>query len=168
MESPRDARHLKRRRSERAVGCWWVVRGGRESSASRLPCAGTRPGTRTAPTGIEDSCGFPLLPDSERTRPDSRLPQGEVGRMDDSDQCWWCERGRQLREHLFKECSAWICEIRALREAVGEASGKRSGSGHVAARWKSRRGLAIRSGAQWRYPATRLLTSDIRERYWGF
>ena len=23
----------------------------------------------------------------------------------DSDRCWWCEKGRQSREHLFKECT---------------------------------------------------------------
>ena len=25
----------------------------------------------------------------------------------DTDQCWWCNRGRQSRVHLFKECSTW-------------------------------------------------------------
>ena len=32
----------------------------------------------------------------------------------DSDLCWWCTKGRQTREHLFKECPAWKGEIRQL------------------------------------------------------
>ena len=28
--------------------------------------------------------------------------------------CWWCGTGRQAREHLFKECVTWKCEIRKL------------------------------------------------------
>ena len=40
----------------------------------------------------------------------------------DSDICWWCSRGRQTREHLFKECSAWKEEIRKLWKEVGEAT----------------------------------------------
>jgi hypothetical protein len=41
-----------------------------------------------------------------------------------SDECWWCESGkRQTREHLFKECSRWLPEIRELWGAVGKALG---------------------------------------------
>ena len=32
----------------------------------------------------------------------------------ETDQCWRCEKGRQSREHLFRECAAWRKEIRAL------------------------------------------------------
>ena len=32
----------------------------------------------------------------------------------ETDQCWRCEKGRQSREHLFRECTAWRREIRAL------------------------------------------------------
>lgn len=39
----------------------------------------------------------------ERPRHDRRPSQGGVG-VDATDQCWWCEGGRQSREHLFKEC----------------------------------------------------------------
>ena len=42
-----------------------------------------------------------------------------------SDACWWCSRGRQTREHLFKECSAWKQEIRKLWKDVEEATGDR-------------------------------------------
>ena len=31
-----------------------------------------------------------------------------------TDACWWCDKGRQSREHLFKECTAWTKEIREL------------------------------------------------------
>ena len=46
----------------------------------------------------------------------------EKWRWTDSDRCWWRETGRQSREHLFKECTAWTSEIRKLWTAVGEAS----------------------------------------------
>ena len=39
----------------------------------------------------------------------------------DSDICWWCTRGKQTREHLFKECSAWREEIKELWKEIGEA-----------------------------------------------
>ena len=42
----------------------------------------------------------------------------------DSDRCWWCDGGRQSREH-FKECGAWKDEIKELWEKVGNISGKR-------------------------------------------
>ena len=41
----------------------------------------------------------------------------------ETDTCWWCNGGRQSREHLFKECLTWKREIRELWTAVGEASG---------------------------------------------
>ena len=43
----------------------------------------------------------------------------------DPNRCWWREKDRQCREHLFKECTAWTKEIRRLWTAVGEASGGR-------------------------------------------
>ena len=43
----------------------------------------------------------------------------------DSDRCWWCGKGRQSWEHLFKECTAWTKEIRELWTIVGKASGGR-------------------------------------------
>ena len=47
----------------------------------------------------------------------------EKFRWIESDTCWWCTKSRQTREHLFKECSAWRQEIRALWKEVGEATG---------------------------------------------
>ena len=40
----------------------------------------------------------------------------------ESDQCWWCDSGRQSREHLFKECWTWKEQIRELWKKVGEIS----------------------------------------------
>ena len=45
----------------------------------------------------------------------------------DSDACWWCNGGRQSRDHLFKECKTWEREIRDLWNAVGRISGRRAG-----------------------------------------
>ena len=42
----------------------------------------------------------------------------------ESDQCWWCDGGRQSRDHLFKECRTWKDQIRKLWKKVGEASGE--------------------------------------------
>ena len=39
----------------------------------------------------------------------------------DSDRCLWCEKGRQSRELLFKECAAWTGETRKLWTEVGKA-----------------------------------------------
>ena len=55
--------------------------------------------------------------------------------------CWWCEKGRQSREHFFKECTAWTKEIRELWTAVGEASGRRE---RAEDRFKGRRGFGYR------------------------
>ena len=42
----------------------------------------------------------------------------------ESDQCWWCDGGRQSREHLFKECRTWKVQIKELWKKVGEVSGE--------------------------------------------
>ena len=55
--------------------------------------------------------------------------------------CWWCEKSRQSREHLFKKCTAWTKEIRKLRTEVGRASGKRESTSDP---FNSRKGLAYR------------------------
>ena len=43
----------------------------------------------------------------------------------DSDRCWWCNGGRQSRDHLFKECATWNKEIKELWKEVGKISGRR-------------------------------------------
>ena len=68
--------------------------------------------------------GFLVLPVAKRPRNDRALPQGEVGGID-SDRCWWCNRGRQSRDHLFKECTTWKKEITELWNEVGRISGRR-------------------------------------------
>lgn len=55
----------------------------------------------------------------------------------DSDICWWCEKRRQSREHLFKECMAWKKE---LWRAAGEASGGREVTENP---FKSRKGFGF-------------------------
>ena len=42
-----------------------------------------------------------------------------------SDQCRWCGRDRQSREHLFNECPAWETGIRELWGAVGSIAVRR-------------------------------------------
>ena len=59
----------------------------------------------------------------------------------DSGRCWWCEKGGQSREHIFKECTTWTAEIRKLWTAVGEASGGRERTDEP---FKSRKGFGYR------------------------
>ena len=61
----------------------------------------------------------------------------------DSDACWWCDGGRQCRDHLFKECKRWKKELEELWNAVGRISGRREeGDGP----FKSRRGPGPHAG----------------------
>ena len=59
----------------------------------------------------------------------------------ESDQCWWCDGGRQSREHLFKECRTWKNQIRKLWKKVGEVSGEsplKANRGRVEARGRGK------------------------------
>ena len=81
----------------------------------------------------------------------------------DTDICWWCGNGRQNREHLFKECTAWAKEIRELWAAVGGASGGRSEV--RGGRLKSGKGFGFRVGQARARPnntSIRGLLSDYR------
>ena len=60
----------------------------------------------------------------------------------DSDRCWWCYKGRQTREHMFKECIAWREEIRELWKRVGEATIEQ-GSGFIKSRYKGKKGFGL-------------------------
>ena len=58
----------------------------------------------------------------------------------DTDRCWWCDSGRQSRDHLFKECRRWENEIGELWTKVGRISGKREeGNGP----FRSRKGFGF-------------------------
>ena len=61
----------------------------------------------------------------------------------DTDSCWWCEKGRQSRDHLFKECKTWEREIRELWSTVGKISGKRGSKEEMDGPFKSRRGFGF-------------------------
>ena len=69
----------------------------------------------------------------------------------DSDICWWCSKGRQTREHLFKECSAWKEEIKKLWKEVGEATAEKS-NWRKKSRYKGTKGcgITIGRGGGWR------------------
>ena len=72
-------------------------------------------------------------------------------RWTDSDICWWCSRGRQTREHLFKECSTWKEEIRKLWKEVGEATTEKV-NWRRRSRYKGAKGFGIVTGigGEWR------------------
>ena len=61
----------------------------------------------------------------------------------DTDKCWWCDGGRQRREHLFKECGTWKDEIRELWEKVGNISGKRDRERRIDRPFKSKKGFGF-------------------------
>ena len=48
----------------------------------------------------------------------------------------------QTREHLFKECLVWRCQIRALWREVGEASGRGVDRRQEQGKWKNRKDLS--------------------------
>jgi len=35
-------------------------------------------------------------------------------KLREDDQCWWCCRSRQTREHLFKHCTRWRAQQKAM------------------------------------------------------
>jgi len=49
----------------------------------------------------------------------------------EDDKCWWCggggRRAAQTREHLFRHCSRWRDQQKALWKAVGKATGWKAG-----------------------------------------
>jgi hypothetical protein len=46
----------------------------------------------------------------------------------EDDKCWWCRSGTlQTREHLFRHCSRWKDQQKALWKAVGKATGWKAG-----------------------------------------
>lgn len=71
----------------------------------------------------------------------------EKFRWIDSDTCWWCSGGRQTREHLIKECSAWKEEIIKLWKEVGEATTEQD-SWRKKSRYKGRKGFGVWIGTK--------------------
>jgi hypothetical protein len=61
----------------------------------------------------------------------------------DTDRCWWCEKGRQSRDHLFKECRHGKKEIRELWSTVGKISGKERSKEGMDRPFKSRKGFGF-------------------------
>ena len=84
-------------------------------------------------------------------------PHKEKCGWTDSDVFWWCNKGMQSREHLFREGTAWIEEIRKLWPKVGEASGVRTSGRNNA--FKSRKGFGFRV----RQARARLSNTTIRD-----
>ena len=78
-----------------------------------------------------------------------------------SDRCWWCNEGRQSRDHLFKECSMWKKEIAELWKEIGRISGKRGKekNDRDEGLFKSRKGF----GFQVRQARARPSNTTIRE-----
>ena len=57
--------------------------------------------------------------------------------------CWWCNKGRQSREHLFKECTAWAGGAGGLWRKIGETSGRKEMSEDSGHTFKSRKGFGL-------------------------
>ena len=130
---------LRRRATERATQAWRRDIEERNSGrrSFRLPTARSRPGIRPllrrARKGVAARF-FQLLSGHAMIAPFLKERWGWT----ESDVCWWCNKGRQSREHLFKDCRAWTNEIGELWTAVGKASGKRE---QIDEPFKSRRGF---------------------------
>lgn len=77
----------------------------------RLPAPSPRPGVRPQFRGVPKRIAaryFQLLSGHAVVAPFLKEKWGWI----DRDMCWWCEKGRQSRANLFKECTAWTKEIR--------------------------------------------------------
>ena len=112
----------------RAIDGWRreIISRGRGARPYRVPVAGEVPRIPRALQRARKSLAsrfFQLSSGHAMTAPFLRDKFGWV----ESDQCWWCDGGRQSREHLFKECRTWKDQIRKLWKKVGEASGEASG-----------------------------------------
>jgi hypothetical protein len=81
---------------------------------------GIRPQLRRAPKGVAARF-FQLLSGHAH---DSPLFEGEMG-VDGVGQLLVVQKGRQSREHLFKECTAWTAEIRGALDSGGEGIRKK-------------------------------------------
>ena len=97
----------------------------------------------------------------------------EKWRWTDSDRCWWCNGGRQSRDHLFKECVMWKKEIDELWKEVGRISGRRGEgeNGRDEGPFKSRKGFGFHVKQARARPSNTtvrelLLTADTRTRFW--
>ena len=90
---------------------------------------------RTTRKGVASRC-FQLLSGHAMIAPFLKNRWGWT----DSDACWWCDGGKQSRDHLFKECKRWRKEIEELWKEVGRISGRREeGDGP----FRSRRGFGF-------------------------
>jgi hypothetical protein len=45
----------------------------------------------------------------------------------DDDQCWWCEKAAQTRDHLFRHCRKWKSEQQELWKAARWETGWKPG-----------------------------------------
>ena len=121
-------------------------RGRRDRGAFCGPRAGARPRIRGPLRRVEKrvaSVFFQLLSGHAMIAPFLKEKWGWI----DSDKCWWCNGGRQSRDHLFKDCTTWKKEITELWNEVGRISGKRGkedqredGRGNP---FKSRKGFGL-------------------------
>ena len=78
----------------------------------------------------------------------------------DREECWWCNKGRQGREHLIKE---WTNKIKGLWKNVGEASGTGRSAEERAFRSRKDFGFQVRQArARPSNTAVRNLLTDVR------
>ena len=118
--------YLRRGATDRMTRRWIEDTRARGSGgqAFPLPDRRSRPGIRPRLRATRKGAAarfFQLLSRHAMTAPYLKEMWGWV----DTDRCWWCDGGRQSREHLFRECGAWKEEIKELWEKVGNISGKR-------------------------------------------
>ena len=148
MPQPRKAirrcslAHLKRTASEQCTQAWRKEISVRNAGKRvfRIPTANAKPSIRPALRKVTKGVAsrfFQLLSGHSMSAPFLKDRWG----WSDTDECWWCNKNRQSREYLFKECTRWKKEIKELWKEVGEASGKRGGH---ATDFKSRKGFGYR------------------------
>lgn len=119
---------LKHRTTERATRRWQQDLEKRNTGRRtfRLPTPVSRPGATQQLRGVPKRIAsryFLLKSDYAVTT----LFHMDRWKWTNSNACWWYEKGRQSRQHLFKECTVWTKEIRELWRGISEE--KRPGAG---------------------------------------
>ena len=158
--------YLKRGTTEGIMKSWIadtetrMTNGGRDRGAFRKPEKGARPRIRGPLRKVGKGVAsrfFQLLSGHAMIAPFLKDRLGWT----DSDSCWWCNGGRQSRDHLFKECTTWKKEIAELWKEVegyqakeGRARERNVTTTRTRAHSRVERGLDFMSGRLGRGPAT--------------
>ena len=127
MPLPASLAHLKRRISEKKwkeAQEWSLARIKTRSFDTRRLKKGTDPTPAKAPKRV--AARYYQLKTGHAL---TAIHMKRIKRQE-NDQCWWCFRSKQTREHLLKHCTPWRAQQKAMWAKVEKVTKRRKG------RWK--------------------------------